>query len=50
MLVACMLWAGNRRAAFEWAQADGKRDLDADCVAVVDTVIDAFGQYVRPGR
>ena len=50
MLVACMLWAGNRRAAFEWAQAKGKRDLAADCVAVVDTVIEAFGQYVRPGR
>lgn len=51
LLVACMLWAGNRRAAYEWAKADGKRDLAADCVAVVDTVIDQFGHLVkRPNK
>ncbi|MEQ8860966.1 MAG: TetR/AcrR family transcriptional regulator [Pseudomonadales bacterium] len=47
MLVACMLWAGTRRAAYDWANASGKRDLVAECVAVVDTVIAEFGHYLK---
>lgn len=46
MLVACMLWSGNRRAAYEWANCNGKSDLAAECVGVVDAVIEEFGHYV----
>lgn len=50
-LVACMLWGGNRRAAHRWARSEGKLDLAAECVAVVDTVIEEFGHYLRrPGQ
>lgn len=56
MLVACMLCSGNRRAAFEWANSDGKSDLADECVGMVDAVIAEFGHYVvtpdapPPGR
>ncbi len=48
MLVACMLWGGVRRATYDWANSEGKRDLVAECVEVVDTVIAEFGHYLKP--
>lgn len=46
-LIACTLWGGHQHAVRRWAASDGKLDLTATVVEVIDEVIDLFGKLVR---
>jgi AcrR family transcriptional regulator len=46
MLMACMLWGGQRRVVYEWAFAEGDYDLQTECLGAIDTVIAEFGHYL----
>lgn len=46
-LVASMLWGGNAFALRRWLESEGKRNLAKEAVAVVDRVIDEYGDRIK---
>jgi AcrR family transcriptional regulator len=47
VLIACMLWGGTTHVYRRWLRAPDTRDLEADTLRMIDTVIDQYGPLLN---